>query len=140
MTLLGAAVCVHVLAAVLGMGQVAAIVVVARAARHASEPRASEWSALNRFVRTASWSLALLLASGVLIDAAAGGAFHRTAWFRIAFCFLLVLGFLASRARRALGRGQTIANDAMLDGVERIGWSMCGVVAATVLLMVLKPG
>jgi hypothetical protein len=127
----------HVLVAILGVGQVAAAGLVASSR---SLTPAFAAPLLNTLFRTVSWSLLLLLVSGLLLDFSVAGGWHHAWWFRISFLLLLVLGFLTGQARRALRA--TLAPDAPSAGSQRVkslSWTMCGVVAVITVLMVLKP-
>jgi hypothetical protein len=131
-----AAILVHVLTAVLGVGQIAAIAVVSAVARRAGEAAPSTAASLGQLARGATWSLVVMLVTGALLDFALGRAFDRAWWFRGSVLLLVVLGFLLGRTRRALRKPDA----QVLAVVQRGAVAMCAVVAAIVALMVIKPG
>lgn len=142
MSIFGVTLCLHVLVAVFGLGQLTAVTIVTRAALTGGAPRPSDWAALHRSLRGIAWSLGLLLVTGIGIDFAASGVFHGTLWFRLSFGLLLVVGFLGGRAQRVLRQSRSLTPElgvTALVRIERIAWTMCGVVALMVVLMVLRP-
>jgi hypothetical protein len=131
MSLLTLIVTVHVLVAILGVGLVAAIPVVAASARQA-KLETSLVPVLDPMLRTLRVSLALMLLSGAYIEYSAGGAYHGTWWFRLSVLALVFLFVAHRRARTALLRDTLV-------GVEQWGWTMCGAVAFITFLMMAKP-
>jgi hypothetical protein len=89
----------HVLIAVLAMGLATACAVLAR--RTSGVPL----RALRSLVRLASAGLVLMIASGVLLDYLAAGAFHATRWFRIGFGCTVAAGITLGYARGMIARG-----------------------------------
>ena len=126
MTLYSVAIALHVLVAVLAVGLVGAIPVTARLAEGPSAE-----SLLRRLLRAVQAGLGAMVITGVLLDVAASGAFHRTTWFKASILLLVVLGFSLGRARAALRRGA-------LATIERWGWVMCASVGLITLLMQTK--
>jgi hypothetical protein len=136
------AVVVHVVVAVLGVGQLGAIAVAASAARRsgAAEPQAATW--LGLLLRYTRWSLAAMFATGIWIDLAASGVYRHAWWARVSAA-LMVVAFLL--LRRALG---LVSRVAAADGseapipllrLERTAWSMCAIVGLITILMEAKP-
>src|SRR5262245_22388731 len=141
MSMYTVAVVVHVVVAVLGVGQLGAIAVAASAARRSSvaEPQAATW--LGLLLRYTRWSLAAMFATGIWIDLAAGGVYRHAWWARLSAA-LMVVAFLL--LRRALGLVSRVAPDGSeapipLLRLERTAWSMCAIVGLITILMEAKP-
>jgi hypothetical protein len=122
---------IHVLTAVLGIGQVTAIAALARAVRSAPQEAAAA-ALLRRLLVLFNWFLLVSLVTGVLMALLVGPPFERTIWFRTSTILVLVVGALAGMMRGALKRNA-------LPRAEGLAWGMVGVVAVMVSLMVLKP-
>jgi hypothetical protein len=122
---------VHVLAAVLGTGQVTAIAALARAVRLAPQETGAA-ALLRRLLVLFNWFLLVSLVTGVIMALLVGPPFERTIWFRASTLLVLVVGALAGMMRGALKRNA-------LSRAEGLAWGMVGVVAIMVSLMVLKP-
>jgi hypothetical protein len=142
MTLYQSARLLHVLIAILGVGQVVAMAVVASAAR--SEATAPPWAcrALRRLAQWNTASLSLMLITAGVMEYATGGGYHQALWFRVAFLLLLLLGFLQGRTRSALrkaDRARSLTSGTLLQ-VQRSSLTMCAVIGVIVVLMELKPG
>lgn len=123
----------HVLTAVLGVGQLAAATVLTTTGAAVSA------RSLQLILRFVSVSLGLMLVSGVSIEALAHGAHSKTVWFRLSLALLVIVGFLHSRVRRTLrNAGDSLEQDAR-QRVNRILWIVCLCVAAITFLMEAKP-
>jgi hypothetical protein len=135
----------HAIVAVLGMGLVGAIPIVARSGRTTDDrswPVAdAKVRLLDALFRATRWSLVAMGVTGILMDFEVGGAFHSSTWFRAAGVLFVLLGFSHARARAALRGGLAAggASDAFLGRVERWGWAMCGLLALIVVDMEIKP-
>jgi hypothetical protein len=129
---------VHVVVAVLGLGQLAATGIVAGSLRRHGLTAAT--SPLRQLVLLSGISLAILLVTGVIMDVAAGGAFHAQWWFRGSALLLIATGATHARTRRAV-RVALVEQHAprALRSVERLSYAMCGLVATITVLMELKP-
>jgi dipeptide/tripeptide permease len=124
---------IHVVTAILGVGQLAAAAVLT-----AFGP-AAPVKPLQLILRFVIVSLGLMLASGVGLEALTHGAHAETVWFRLSFALFVVVGFLHSRVRRILRHaGESPDQDAMRRA-NRILWAMCLCVAAITFLMQSKP-
>jgi hypothetical protein len=132
---------VHAVIAVLGVGSVASVAVVAATARRAGRGSRDVSAWLGALLRYAAFSLAAMLVTGILLDLAAGGAFHEAWWFRGSALLLVATGVLLAQARRAVRPGLTGGDDAdvVLRRVERIAYGMCALIAAITVLMEAKP-
>jgi hypothetical protein len=132
---------VHVLVAVLGVGSIASLAVLAGTARRAGRPSTDPSAWLGPLLRYSAISLGAMLATGAFLDVAAGGAFHEAWWFRGSALMLVATGGLHAQARRAVRRG--LAGEgitaATLTRVERIAYGMCALIAAIAVLMETKP-
>jgi uncharacterized membrane protein len=113
---------VHVAATVLGLGQIGALV--ALAGRSPAETLAAQ-----RLLRRISWSLLLVVLSGVGLVAFTHGALGQARWVRAAFALSFLLGFLLGLLRRAVRRG----------AVEKTPgrYQLIALVSGTVLLLIL---
>jgi hypothetical protein len=132
---------IHVLVAVLGLGSTASVAVVAATARKVGRGSTDIPAWLRPLLRYSSISLAAMLVTGVLMDIAASGAFHDWWWFRGSALLLVATGVLNAQARRAVRGTLAIGEgaDAVLRRVERIAYAMCALIAATTVLMELRP-
>jgi len=132
---------IHVLVAVLGLGSIASVAIMAGLARRSGRglPGVAEW--LGPLLRWSAVSLAIMLITGVLLDVTAGGAFRRFWWFRGSGLLLLATGALHGQARRAVRRGSTQKDDSdiLLRRVARMGYGMCALIAAITVFMEVKP-
>lgn len=91
----------HVLIAVLGVGSIGTVTLVAWSARRIV-PRPTQvpqW--FGPVLQYSGISLALMMVTGVLLDLAAAGSFHRFWWFRGSVLLLLLTGALHGLTRRA---------------------------------------
>ena len=136
MTLYPVAVSIHVVTAILGLGQVAGIAILASSAQTEAPVAPATWTALGRLTRGTTWSLALMLLSGALIDYSVGGGYHEAWWFRLSFVLLVVLGAINGRTRRALRKRESTPP---LQRIARGAWSMCAIIAVVAVLMEVKP-
>jgi hypothetical protein len=80
-------------------------------------------------LRYFAYSLAAMLATGILLDLAAHGAFHEFWWFRGSVLLLLATGALHGWARRTV----------VPQRLERIAIGMCALIAVITMLMEVKP-
>ena len=132
------AISIHVVTAILGLGQVAGVLVVASSMAEAAD--SASWVALRRLVLGTRWSLIVILLSGVFIEYSFGGPFHRTWWFRLSFLGLVALGALSGFMGRALRQRASAGNERTRATVMRVAASMCVITATIAVLMELKPG
>lgn len=130
---------IHVLIAVLGIGSIASVAVLAATARAHAPESISKW--LAPLLRYSAFSLAGMLMTGVLLDLAAHGAFHQSWWFRGSALMLIATGGLHGLTRRSVRSGLTGNGgvDGALRRVERMAYGMCALVAAITMLMEVKP-
>jgi hypothetical protein len=117
----------HVLVAILGLGSVVSVALMAAMVRP--------------LLRVSAFSLAGMLLTGVVMISYAGGAFHQAWWLRSSVLLLVVTGALHARARRALKAEPASEHDARLaiQRVERIAYAMSFLIATITVLMELKP-
>jgi hypothetical protein len=132
------ALAVHVVTAVLGLGQVASVGVIASSSSTASVTPAIR-VAIRRLTFGIQVAIALMMLSGVLIEYASGARFHETLWFRIGFFQLLALGALSGRMRKMLARLEASDGAGSLRAVAGMAWVMGAIVATATILMELKP-
>jgi hypothetical protein len=125
----------HVLTAVFGIGLIGAMAVVCVTVGSES-PAPAVMTSLRRLTRTATWSVLVMLITGVLLDLAAARAFDRTWWFRGSTLLILLLGYLLARTQRALRK----ADPGFVATVRGLAFGMSAIVAVLVVLMVVKPG
>jgi hypothetical protein len=131
----------HVPVAVLGLGSIASIAVVAATARRVGRGSMDGSAWFGPLLRYSAFSLAAMLVTGVLLDLAAGGAFRVAWWFRGSALLLVATGVLHGEARRAVRSGLAKENDGaiVLRRVERIAYGMCALIVAITVLMEVKP-
>jgi len=114
---------VHVVVAMLGAGQLAALAVLSHRVASAQ---------LSPLLRNARIALAILLTTGIALDVRAGGVWHEHVWFRGSAVLLVCTALLSAFAQRAL-RQQRVAT------VQRSAWTMCTAIAVITALMEWKP-
>lgn len=134
------AVALHVVTAILGLGQIAGMAVVA--STHAGEATISQstWGAVERLVRGASWSLLVMIVTGILIAYLVGFEFYgKHLWLRASFAATLVVGALVGTLRRALKKRSELGEARVMKRVATSAWIMCALVALIATLMELKP-
>lgn len=121
---------VHLLTAVLGLGQVGALLLISRQLPSATP-------LIVRIARIVTVSLLLMLLSGIGLLKMSGWAFAPTVWVRGSFGLLLVIGFSASRmVKAARATAQTRETIAALRRHSTILAVLTGVI---VWLMTVKP-
>jgi hypothetical protein len=133
---------VHVLVAVVGLGSITSVAIVAATARRAGRGSAAVLPWLGPLLRYSAVSLAAVLATGVLLDLTANGAFSAAWWLRGSVLLIVATGLLHTQARRAvrLGLAKQDDGDVVLRRVEWLGYGMCALISLiVVLLMVVKP-
>jgi hypothetical protein len=139
MTLFAAALALHVLAAVLGVGPVAVMAIISSRSPSSAEITGERRALLISLSRWVSLALGFALLSGVLVEAGAGGSFHDTWWFRASFLLLVAVGILNAFARRRLKAIEASDVPRRMRAVARLSWAMCAIVAAITLLMTIRP-
>jgi hypothetical protein len=122
----------HALVAVLGVGQVMALLVLANDAQKGNERLPWTLSAMSRLARIVGISLGLMLLTGIFAMIPTGGAYGRAWWFRIAFLLFILLGACNGMLQRAL-RTNAVERLPMLTRL------MVGIAAIIVILMAAKP-
>jgi hypothetical protein len=138
MTIHAVALSVHILTAILGLGQIAAMASLASSSAE-STGSAPPWRALQRLATTSSWSLLVMLLSGVALDYSVGGGYHGFWWFRLSFLGLLVIGALLGWTRRTIRKNVSSGDRQALRGVSRATWVICGLIAIISIVMQTKP-
>ena len=139
MTLYALAISIHVVTAILGLGQITAIVVLASDMSTGAPADGGSWTALHRLVLGTRWSLVIVLLSGALVEFASGGAFHERWWFILSFFGVLALGAINGVMGRALKRRESAGSKRALERVVRGAWTMCALTAAIAVVMEVKP-
>jgi hypothetical protein len=139
MTLYQLAISIHVVTAILGIGQIAGIAVLASSTAAQTPVGAGTWTALQRLARGTTWSLVIMLLSGALLEYATGGAYHQEWWFRLSFVCVLLLGAINGRSQRALRKRESVGGERTLKAVVRSAWIMCAITAVVAVLMEVKP-
>jgi len=131
----------HVLVAILGLGSVVSVALMAATVRRTGRGAVEAAAWIRPLLRLSAFSLAGMLLSGIVMVAVGGGAFHGAWWVRGSILLLVVTGALHARARRAI-KGEP-ANEhearAALWRVERIAYGMSTLIATITVLMELKP-
>jgi uncharacterized membrane protein len=141
MSLYLVALATHVLVAILGLGSVVSVALMAATVRRTGRGAAEAARWIRPLLRVSAFSLAGMLVTGVLIIYGAGGGFHRAWWLRVSVLLLVVTGALHGLARRALKREPANDHDArlVLQRVERIAYGMTTLIGTIAVLMELKP-
>jgi hypothetical protein len=131
----------HVLVAILGLGSVVSVAIMAATVRKSGRGMAEASTWIRPLLRLSAFSLAGMLLSGVAMIYVAGGGFHRAWWLRLSVLLLLVTGALHARARRALKTEPANEHEArlVLQRVEWIAYGMSSLIATITVLMELKP-
>jgi hypothetical protein len=131
----------HVLVAILGLGSVVSVALMAATVRRSGRGAVEAALWIRPLLRLSAFSLAGMLLTGVVMIAVAGGGFHGAWWLRGSVLLLLVTGALHARARRALKVEPATDRDARiaLQRVERIAYAMSLLIATITVLMELKP-
>ena len=122
----------HVVIAVVGLGTITAIAVVARASR--GTPPAG----VGRLAAWATICLALMLATGVTLDLVADRAFDEAWWFRIAVLSMVPAGAALGRIR-GLARRWAAGEPEVGGPIARTAWVASALVAWIAVLMELRP-
>ncbi len=132
---------VHVLVAILGIGTIAAIAIVAGTAQRIERGPTLALNWLGPLLRYASVSLGLMLVTGILLGVAGGSTIHQAWWFRGSALLLLPIGALLGQARQAVRRGLASATEdgRALARVQQMAYIACGLVAVIAVLMEAKP-
>jgi hypothetical protein len=131
----------HVLVAVLGLGSIASVAVVAATGRRVGRASTEVLAWIGPLLRYSAFSLAAMLVTGALLDFIVGGAFSAKWWFRVSALLLVATGVLHGLARRAIRSGLASDGDrdAVVRRVERIAFGMCALIAVITVLMEAKP-
>jgi hypothetical protein len=131
----------HVLVAILGLGSVVSVALMAATVRRSGRGAAEASVWIRPLLRVSAFSLAGMLLTGVVMVAVAGAGFHGAWWLRSSVLLLVVTGALHARARRALKAEPANDHDARiaLKRVERIAYAMSLLIATITVLMELKP-
>jgi hypothetical protein len=132
MTLYQLALALHTIVAVLGIGQVLGLVLLAQDARPGSNHLPVTLAMMGKLARVMQISLGLMLITGIAVLIPTQFAYARAWWFRVAFLLFLVLGFFTGQLQRAV-RTSAVAR------LSSIGWIMCALVVIIVTLMAAKP-
>jgi len=132
---------VHVLVAVLGLGSIASVAIVAATAGRVGRGATGALMWLGPLLRYSGFSLAAMLATGILLGATSAGAVHEAWWFRGSALLLVLTGALHGRARRAVRRGLANEDDGELAvrRAARLAYGMCALIAVIAVLMEVKP-
>jgi len=131
----------HVLVAVLGLGSVVSIAIVTSLARKGRRDAAEILPWLVPLLRYWAFSLGAMLATGILLDVAAKGAFHGSWGFRGPALLLVATGALYGQARRTgrLSFAEKVNSESVLRRLERLAFAMCILIAGNSVLMEVKP-
>jgi hypothetical protein len=139
MTLFSATLCIHVVAAILGLGPVAGLALLVGTGSSTTDLTPRLRALMVRLTRWTSLALGLVLVSGIVLESASGGSFHDTWWFRISFLLLLGIGALNGLTRRRLRKLGSEPDASGLRAVSRMAWAMCAIVAVVAVLMTARP-
>ncbi len=129
----------HVAGTVLGLGQVGAVVPLALYARTKKGDR-ELLVLLRKLFATLSGSVAFVLVTGIAMDFASHGAWHRTLFFRIGFVAAIAIGACAGIAGSKLKKADASSEQAALGTAITLARVIAVITLLSTLLMVLKPG
>ena len=131
----------HVVVAILGLGSVVSVALMAATVRRTGRGAADAATWIRPLLRLSAFSLAGMLVTGIAMIVVAGGGFHGAWWLRLSVLLLVVTGALHARARRALKAEPANDQEArlVLQRVERIAYGMSTLIATITVLMELKP-
>jgi uncharacterized membrane protein len=129
---------IHVATAVVGLGPITAIAVLATRSRTATP---DSLSGLARLVDLASWSLGLMILTGIGLLYVSGWALASFWWLRVGFLLVLVIGALLGISRGALRKAKAdpARVPAALGRVTVLAWLAVLTATVIVVLMVGKP-
>ncbi len=144
MNLYQIALATHALVAVLGIGQVLTILVLAGDARVGSDQLPTTLALMRRHARIVGISVGLMFFSGIAAMIPTRGASAESWWFRVAFILFILLGATNGILQRSLRVASAPASDANARGaavarLRPLAWTMCGLVTVIVTLMAAKP-
>lgn len=126
------AIVLHVMVAILGVGQVGAVAIAATSVRRAGISLPPGGGPLAPLLRWTRVSLGLVVLTGIAMNVLVRGAYQGAWWLRLSFLLTVVVFLLVRGAGSALREGAW-------PRVERYAWAACGVVAAIAALMEAKP-
>jgi len=136
------ALALHAIVAVLGIGQVVALLVLATDAQKASDRLPWTLSIMGRLSRIVGISLGLMFLTGIAVMIPTSGAYGRAWWFRIAFLLFIALGAchgMLQKAVRVAGGSAADARAAAVARLPTLAWVMVGIATVIVFLMASKP-
>lgn len=135
MNLYSTLVFLHVLTAILGLGPLTTLALVA-----SSTTSIMPADRFGQLLRVVGWSLGAMMVTGVFLVHQTQGALGKTVWVRVSFGLFIVLGALQGVARRRLKRSMAAtASGALPRGLSPLLWTMCALVGAITYLMEAKP-
>jgi hypothetical protein len=133
-----AALVIHLVVAVLGLGSIASIAIVAATARRPGHDTKAVPPWLEPLLRYSVFSLGAMLVTGILLDLAAKGAFRGMWWFRGSALLLLATGAMHGLARRTVRAGEG-SSAAGLRRIEQLAYGMCALIVVITVMMKVKP-
>lgn len=135
MNLYSTLVSLHVLTAILGLGPLGTLALLA-----SSPSPALPVPRFSQVLRIVGWSLGVMLVTGVMLIALTHGAHARAVWPRVSVGLFLVLGALQGLVRRRLKRCQAEGLAGTLPaGLAPLLYAMCALVVIITYLMEAKP-
>jgi hypothetical protein len=129
----------HVLVAVLGLGSIVAVTIVATTARRVERGSTEALKWIAPLLRCSTFSLVAMMPTGFLLNLTVDGAFGATWWFRGSVLLLIATNVLQALARRAVRHGIANENNGDLRRVKRIAYGMGALIAVITALMEVKP-
>ncbi|MGZ3422287.1 MAG: hypothetical protein ACXWUG_29160 [Polyangiales bacterium] len=129
----------HVVTAILGLGQIAGLAMVSTSTLSRPPAAPATWITLERLARGITLSLVVMLLTGFWLGHSVGWAFGRVWWVRLSFLGMLVLGATSGAIRRALRKRESTGEERALRTVARASLFMCAITGAIAVLMEVKP-
>lgn len=128
---------VHVLTAVLGVGPLFAMALIAAdATSSASRDNLRHLVLLSRIIQ---WALVLMFITGLLLLWESSWIYMHMRWLPVAFGLFVFVGAALGMTNRPIRKAATNPAPGDLLRVQRLAWICVALVAVIVVLMVLKP-
>jgi len=126
---------IHVVTAVLGLGLVTAVVLVAGTTAVPSDARIG---LIRKLARGGSLTMAVMVLSGIAIVGAAHGTGADAGWFRASMVLMVLAGACLGLVQRSLRRAGAAPEQA-ITSAGRFGAIACACLGVIVVLMQAKP-
>jgi uncharacterized membrane protein len=126
----------HVLTAVLGVGPLLAMAIIASAEVNRVPHDTRSLVLLSRIIQ---WALVLMLATGGFLLQQTAWVYMHMAWFQVSFALFVFVGAALGMTNRPIRKAGKEPAPAALARVRLLAWICCALVGCIVVLMVTKP-